>query len=875
MEYKSAKEIRKAFLDFFRSKEHLIVPSAPVVVKDDPTLMFTNAGMNQFKDYFLGNKIAPSPRIADTQKCLRVSGKHNDLEEVGVDTYHHTLFEMLGNWSFGDYFKEEAIEWSWELLTDVLKLNKDNLYVTVFEGDAKEGIPADTEALEFWKKWVPEERILFGNKKDNFWEMGDTGPCGPCTEIHVDCRTAQEKLTIPGKDLVNADHPQVIEIWNNVFIQFNRKKDGSLETLPAQHVDTGMGFERLVRVIQEKSSNYDTDVFSGTISATEKLTGKTYDGSDSQQAIAFRVLSDHIRAVSFAISDGQLPSNTGAGYVIRRILRRAVRYYFSALDRKTPLLHELVHVIADQFEDVFPELKKQASFVSKVIFEEESNFLRTLDAGLKRMDAIIQDSSNKMIAGKAAFELFDTFGFPLDLTRLVATEQGLDIDEAGFEEEMLLQKTRSRQAAEMDMSDWVILKDGSVKFKGYDALETESQLLKYRKVTSKNKDQYQLVLDQTPFYAESGGQVGDKGKLFFGAEVIEVVDTKKEMDLIIHFTNVLPTNPTAPIQAVVNADLRKATTIHHSVTHLLQAALRQVVGVHVEQKGSLNNSEYLRFDFSHFAKLTTEEIQKVEDTVNAKILENVPVFIQEMPKAEALKLGATALFGEKYGDIVRVVVMDPEYSVELCGGTHVGNTGEIGLLKIITESAVAAGVRRIEAVAGEKAIEYFRNKETQLHTIADILKKPQDILKSVQNLVDENALLKKQIEVFQQEKASQVKETIKQSKKEHQNISYVIGQYDDLSSDASKQIATELRQEWNSAVIILTGVANEKPYITVAISDDLVKNKGLNAGKIVKELAVNIKGGGGGQPFIATAGGLDILGIPKVIEAAEKLVKQL
>lgn len=875
MQYKSAKEIRKAFLDFFREKDHLIVPSAPVVVKDDPTLMFTNAGMNQFKDYFLGNKISPSPRIADTQKCLRVSGKHNDLEEVGVDTYHHTLFEMLGNWSFGDYFKEEAIAWSWELLTERLNLPKDRLYVTVFEGDAKEGIPADTEALEFWKKWVPEERILFGNKKDNFWEMGDTGPCGPCTEIHVDCRPASEISEVSGKDLVNADHPQVIEIWNNVFIQFNRKKDGSLELLPAQHVDTGMGFERLVRVIQGKSSNYDTDVFSGTIAATEKLTGKKYDGSDSQEAIAFRVLADHIRAVSFAISDGQLPSNTGAGYVIRRILRRAVRYYFSALERKSPLLHELVAVIADQFEDVFPELKKQESFVTKVIFEEESNFLRTLDAGLKRMDAILKESSEKKVAGQSAFELFDTYGFPLDLTRLVATEQGYQVDEQGFEVEMEQQKARSRAATELDMSDWVVLADGVNQFKGYTTLETVSKLLKYRKVTGKGKELYQLVLDQTPFYAESGGQVGDKGKLFFGAEVISVVDTKKDMDLIIHFTESLPANPSATIQAVVDADLRKATTIHHSVTHLLQSALRQILGTHVEQKGSLNNPEYLRFDFSHFAKLTAEEIQKVEDIVNAKILENVPVVIKEMSKDEALKLGAMALFGEKYGDVVRVVVMDPNYSVELCGGTHVGNTGEIGIFKITGESAVAAGVRRVEAVAGAEAIAYFRQKEDQLNVIAEMLKRPQDVQKVIQQLLDENAQLKKQVEVFQVEKAGQIKQTIKGDIVQKENISYVIGQYDGLNADSSKQIATELRQEYSSSIIILTGVANDKPFITVGISDDLVKDKGFHAGKMVKELAANIKGGGGGQPFIASAGGQDVNGISAVINAAKELVNNL
>ncbi|MCZ2394778.1 MAG: alanine--tRNA ligase [Chitinophagales bacterium] len=875
MQYKSAKEIRKAFLDFFQSKQHLIVPSAPVVVKDDPTLMFTNAGMNQFKDYFLGNKIAPSPRIADTQKCLRVSGKHNDLEEVGVDTYHHTLFEMLGNWSFGDYFKEEAIAWSWELLTEVLGLPKDRLYATVFEGDVKEGIPADNEALEYWKKWLPEERILFGNKKDNFWEMGDTGPCGPCTEIHVDCRPDEEIALQPGSQLVNADHPQVIEIWNNVFIQFNRKKDGSLELLPAQHVDTGMGFERLVRVIQGKSSNYDTDVFSGTIAATERLTGLKYDGSDSKQAIAFRVIADHIRAVSFAISDGQLPSNTGAGYVIRRILRRAVRYYFSSLDRNSPLLHELVAVIAEQFEGVFPELKKQESFVSKVIYEEESNFLRTLDAGLKRIDVIIRENNDKVISGHAAFELFDTFGFPLDLIRLVASEHGFDVDEKGFDVEMEQQKARSRAATEIDMSDWVVLAEGENKFKGYNTLETHSKLLKYRKVKAKGKELFQLVLDQTPFYAESGGQVGDKGKLFFGAEIIEVIDTKKDMDLIIHFTEQLPQNPSTNIQAVVNQELRKATAIHHSVTHLLQSALRSVLGNHVEQKGSLNNSDYLRFDFSHFSKLSIEEIQKVENIVNDKILQNIPVVIKEMSKDEALKLGATALFGEKYGEIVRVVMMDPNFSIELCGGTHVANTGEIGLFKIIAETAIAAGVRRIEAVAGQKVIELIRDKENYLNQISETLKYPQDINKSVLRLIEENTSMKAQISQLQTLQLKQLKQKINQSFENHNDISFVVMQIDDLSLEATKQLATELRQEKTNAIIIFAGVNNEKPYITIGISDELVNTKDLNASKMVKALSINIKGGGGGQSFMATAGGQDIKGVSKVVSSAREIINNL
>jgi alanyl-tRNA synthetase len=882
MSHKSAKEIRTAFLDFFRSKDHLIVPSAPVVVKDDPTLMFTNAGMNQFKDYFLGNKKAPSARIADTQKCLRVSGKHNDLEEVGVDTYHHTLFEMLGNWSFGDpenpaagYFKEEAIAWSWELLTEVFGIDEDRMYVTVFEGDDKDGIPADSEALAFWKQWISEDRILFGNKKDNFWEMGDTGPCGPCTEIHVDCRPDSERAEVDGKTLVNADHPQVIEIWNNVFIQFNRQKDGSLVLLPAKHVDTGMGFERLVRVLQAKQSNYDTDVFSGTIKATELLTGIRYDDSDTKQAIAFRVIADHIRAVSFTIADGQLPSNTGAGYVIRRILRRAVRYYFSALNRKFPMLNELVPVIASQFEEVFPELKQQEAFVKKVILEEETNFLRTLDAGLKRMDSIIQETKDAVVSGSAAFELFDTFGFPLDLTRLVASEHGLTVDEQGFEAEMTQQKARSRAATELDMGDWVVLENGEVNFVGYHRLQTESRLLRYRKVKAKGKEQYQLVLQETPFYAESGGQVGDRGVLIFGEEAVEVTDTRKELDLIVHFTNQLPSDTHTPVVAKVDTGWRAASQVHHSVTHLLHAALRQVLGTHVAQKGSLVTPEYLRFDFSHFAKMTTEELQQVEDIVNEKIRENIPVVIKEMSKAEALELGAMALFGEKYGDVVRVVVMDKDYSVELCGGTHVGNTGEIGVFKISSESAVAAGVRRIEALAGSKAIGWYQQKEQQLEQILDQLKRPQDALKALQQLLEEHAALKKQVEQFQQEKAGQVKDVLRARFETKGNFQTLVAQVEGLDAQQAKQIAFEFRQEGLSFAMILLGEHLAKPFIAVAASDDVVADKNFHAGKAVKELAAHIKGGGGGQPFFATAGGSDAAGLPAALEAAKSWMEQL
>ena len=875
MTNKSASEIRSAFLDFFRDKKHLIVPSSPVVVKDDPTLMFTNAGMNQFKDYFLGNKKSPSPRIADTQKCLRVSGKHNDLEEVGVDTYHHTLFEMLGNWSFGDYFKEEAIAWAWEFLTEVLKVDQERLYATVFEGDQSDGTEKDTEALEFWKKWLPEERILFGNKKDNFWEMGDTGPCGPCTEIHIDCRPEEERKQIDGKDLVNQDHPQVIEIWNVVFIQFDRKKDGSLQLLKDKHVDTGMGFERLVRVIQGKSSNYDTDVFSPTIQAIEKITDVKYDASDSKEAIAIRVLSDHIRAVSFAISDGQLPSNTGAGYVIRRILRRAVRYYFSALNQKQPMLHQLVEVISEQFKEVFPELKKQEAFVKKVILEEESNFLHTLEAGLRRMDAIVKETQNDTIAGHAAFELFDTYGFPLDLTRLVASEHHLDIDESGFEKEMEKQKARSRAATEIDMSDWVIVEKGSTQFVGYSTLETESKLLRYRKVKTKGKELYQFVLDQTPFYAESGGQVGDRGILYFGDEAIQIIDTKKDLDLIVHFSENFPAHPNANIHAVVDAQLRKETTLHHSVTHLMHAALRQVLGKHVEQRGSLNDENRLRFDFSHFAKMTDEEILAVENIVNDKILENVPVVIKEMPKDEAMKLGAMALFGEKYGDIVRVVVMDSNFSVELCGGTHVANTGEIGMFKIISESATAAGIRRVEAVAGHKALEYFRNQEAQLETLAELLKNPQDIEKALQQIITENETLKKTVTSFENEKQSQIKISIKNAITETNGFHHWIGIINGIDINTSKQIVTELRKEITKSVFVIAGQSEDKPFITVAISDDLVADKKLNAGQLVREWAKAIDGGGGGQAFLATAGGKNSGGLQQVIVLANDFIQSL
>lgn len=868
-------EIRQQFLDFFKSKGHVIVPSAPIVLKNDPTLLFTNAGMNQFKDYFLGNKPAPYKRIADTQKCLRVSGKHNDLEEVGVDTYHHTMFEMLGNWSFGDYFKAEAIAWSWELLTDVYKLDKNRLYVTVFEGDEKENLPASKIALAEWKKILPDDRIIFGNKKDNFWEMGDTGPCGPCSEIHVDCRSDEERALVPGHELVNKDHPQVIEIWNNVFIQYNRKKDGSLEPLPATHVDTGMGFERLVRVLQGKQSNYDTDVFTGTIAATEKIVNKKYTAGDDKQSVAFRVLADHIRAIGFCIADGQLPSNTGAGYVIRRILRRAVRYYYSYLDYKQPLLFQLLPVIAKQFENVFPELNAQKDFVGKVIKEEEEAFLRTLEKGLKKIDEIIATSqSSKVINGVAAFELLDTYGFPIDLTRLIASENNLSVDEAGFESEMKQQKDRSRAATSLETEDWVTLLDNvSNQFIGYDSLETKANIVKFRKVTAKGKTSYQLVLNETPFYAESGGQVGDTGTLTFDGEIIDVFNTKKENDLIIHFTDKLPSSIEGEVIAKVDAARRKLITVHHSVTHLMHAALRSVLGTHVAQKGSLVNEEHLRFDFSHFAKMTDEEIAKVEALVNEKIRENIPVVIKSMPKDEAVALGAMALFGEKYGDVVRVVIMDPAYSIELCGGTHVGNTGELGIFKIKSESAVAAGVRRVEAVCGKVAEGYINNAFAENNTIKSLLKNPKEVGKAIESLQTENAELKKRIEGLEARQLVGIRNELLQKDEIINQVTFIGDIVEVSNADALKKLAGDIKNHVHDAVITLCANIDGKAYVAISIADTVVAAKGLDAGKIIKEhISPLIKGGGGGQKNLATAGGQEISNLKGVIEKVKSLL---
>ena len=874
----SSFQIRQQFLDFFRSKGHVIVPSAPIVVKGDPTLMFTNAGMNQFKDYFLGNKQPVDKRVADTQKCLRVSGKHNDLEEVGVDTYHHTMFEMLGNWSFGDYFKKEAIEWSWQLLTGVYKIPKDRLYVTVFGGDDAEKLPKDDEAISEWKKWIGEDRVLLFGRKDNFWEMGDTGPCGPCTEIHIDCRSDDERTKLDGKKLVNANDPQVIEIWNNVFIQFNRLKDGSLESLPAKHVDTGMGFERLVRVLQNKTSNYDTDIFTGLIEATGKLTARKYTNADNKSDVAFRVIADHIRAIGFTIADGQLPSNTGAGYVIRRILRRAVRYYFSYLDYKQPLLCQLMPLLAHQFENVFPELQKQIDFVSKVVKEEEEAFLRTLDKGLRRIDDIVQSvSKNKTITGKDAFELYDTYGFPIDLTRLIASENNLAVDEKGFESEMQQQKNRSRAATAIDTEDWIMVNDSSTNtFIGYETLETKTKVLKYRKVKAKGKESYQIVLETTPFYAESGGQVGDTGEIMVNSEKIKVNDTKKENDLVIHFTDTIPADLSGEVIATVDAKKRRNTAWHHTATHLLHAALRKVLGTHVIQKGSLVNADHLRFDFSHFAKMTDEEIAEVEELVNEEIRDNIPVVIRYMAKEEALKIGAMALFGEKYGDTVRVVIIDPNYSVELCGGTHVGATGDIGFFKITNETAVAAGVRRIEAVCGKLAEDYVNEKIKIIEALQAQLKNPKDLSKAIEQLVEDRNELQKMTEKLNhlQAQASVDKLVLKKQVINHLDF------YNDIIADGDinllKMIYSELRiKNSERSVALLIGKKDGKVNVLVALSDDLVKTGQYDANKIIKEtIAPMINGGGGGQKFLATASGTDTGNIDTLVNQFKEILNK-
>jgi alanyl-tRNA synthetase len=902
----TASEIRKAFLDFFASKGHVIVPSAPIVIKNDPTLMFTNAGMNQFKDIFLGETPAKYPRVADTQRCLRVSGKHNDLEEVGIDTYHHTMFEMLGNWSFGDYFKKDAIAWSWELLTEVYKLPKDRLYVTYFEGDEKEGLEKDTETYNLWKQYVDEARILPGNKKDNFWEMGETGPCGPCSEIHYDSRPDAEWNQVEGATLVNADHDQVIEIWNNVFMQFNRLKDGSLQSLPAKHVDTGMGFERLVRVLQGKTSNYDTDVFQDLIQFISAKSGKKYNSAakpgdiDWNEAVAMRVLADHVRAVSFTIADGQLPSNNKAGYVIRRILRRAVRYSYQYLGFKEPFLNQLVPLLADQFKGVFDELYNQKDFVQKVVLEEEISFLRTLENGINRFEQVVSSQipftfaksledmgeqwdrfelafKNKIIPGEFAFELSDTFGFPLDLTELMAREREWTVDLEGFNKALQQQKSRSRAATVIDTGDWITLKDDeSVEFTGYDETETIAHIVKYRKVIAKGKEQYQIVLDKTPFYAESGGQVGDTGELVFpDGEVINVTDTKKENGLIVHYVDKLPTDEAIDdaLTAIVDPGRRASIMNNHSATHLLHAALKQVLGAHVNQKGSLVNADYLRFDFSHFAKVSDEELAQIEAIVNQKVRENITLNEQrDVPYNEAINSGVTALFGEKYGDYVRVITFDEKFSKELCGGTHVKATGYIGFFKIIAESAVAAGVRRIEAITGIVAENYINGQSKLIHQLKELLKNPKDIGKSVESLLDENARLKKEIEKSVLEKSSGLKNELAQKAQQINGINFIAEKVALPNADAVKNLAYQLKDIVSDLFLVLAADFDGKPNLTVMISENLVKEKDLNAGNIVRELAKEIKGGGGGQPFFATAGGSDVSGLDKALAKAKDFV---
>lgn len=863
-----SRQIRNKFLEFFESKGHKIVPSAPLVLKNDPSLLFTNSGMVQFKDNFLGNAIPKDKRVADTQKCLRVSGKHNDLEDVGLDTYHHTMFEMLGNWSFGDYFKKEAIAWAWELLSEVYKLPKERLYVTVFGGDAKDNLPVDEEAKDLWKKFVAEERILHGSKKDNFWEMGESGPCGPCSEIHIDLRSDDEVKKKPGRELVNSDNPQVVEIWNLVFIQFNRLASGALEPLPDKHVDTGMGFERLCMAIQGKTSNYDTDVFRLLMDFIAVNASVKY-GDEKKTDIAIRVMADHIRAVSFAICDGQLPSNTGAGYVIRRILRRAVRYGFSYLNFKEPFMHRLVPLLAMQLKDVFPELHQQLEYVSKVVHEEEISFLRTLEKGLKRME-----NFDKQISGEQAFELYDTFGFPFDLTSLIARERGFSVDEKGFTEEMAKQKTRSKADAAKETGDWVVVSEGEKpEFIGYDSWSASSKILRYRKVKQKNKELFQLVLDKTPFYAESGGQVGDTGVLEIGGEKIYVIDTKKENDLIVHWVEKLPAELEGNVNAVIDAHKRKLSMSNHSATHLLHAALRQVLGKHVEQKGSLVNDKILRFDFSHFAAMTSDEIFKVETLVNEKIRENIQLNEQRnVPIEKAKSLGAMALFGEKYGDFVRVITFDPAYSVELCGGTHVPFTGTIGLLKITSESSVAAGVRRIEAVTSEGAQEFVNQSLALLSEIKSLLKNPKDVSTSIQSLLEEKHLLEKKLETVNIERANQIKEELVRKAVKQNGITLINEKVTVPNGEALKNIAYALRNQFDDLVMVLAADVEGKPNVAVMLGEKIEASKKYHAGNMVKELAKEIDGGGGGQPFYATAGGKNLNGLVNVVEKAKLLI---
>ena len=870
----TANEIRDSFKSFFESKEHLIVPSAPMVVKDDPTLMFTNAGMNQFKDIILGNAPAKSKRVADSQKCLRVSGKHNDLEEVGHDTYHHTMFEMLGNWSFGDYFKKEAISWAWEYLVDVLKLNPEHLYATVFEGSPEENLGRDDEAASYWEQYLPKDHIINGNKKDNFWEMGDTGPCGPCSEIHIDLRPAEERAKVSGRDLVNHDHPQVIEIWNLVFMQYNRKADGSLEGLPAKVIDTGMGFERLCMALQGKTSNYDTDVFQPIIRAIAQLAGINY-GAARESDVAMRVIADHIRTIAFSITDGQLPSNAKAGYVIRRILRRAVRYGYTFLGQKEAFMYRLLPVLIDNMGGAYPELKAQQTLIEKVMKEEEESFLRTLETGIRLLDKVMAEvkaAGKTEINGVNAFTLYDTYGFPLDLTELICRENGLTVNIDEFNAQMQQQKERARNAAAVETGDWVMLKEGETEFVGYDYTEYETSILRYRQVKQKNQTLYQIVLDKTPFYAESGGQVGDTGVLVSEFETIDIIDTKKENNLPIHIAKKLPEHPEAPMMACVDTDKRAACAANHSCTHLIDEALREVLGTHVEQKGSLVTPESLRFDFSHFQKVTDEEIRKVEHLVNAKIRENVPLTDhRDLPIDQAKELGAIALFGEKYGDHVRVVQFGS--SVEFCGGTHVSATGKIGMVKIISESSVAAGVRRIEAITGEKVEAMLDAIQDTMADLKALFNNAPDLKAAIRKHIEENVGLKKQVEDFMKEKEAEVKNRLIAEAKEIGGMK-VVKAVLPMPADAVKNIAFQVRQAIPEKLLFVAGSVNEgKPMLTIMISDDLVAT-GLKAGALVKEAAKLIQGGGGGQPHFATAGGKNPEGLISAVDKVVELAQQ-
>ncbi|PIB37725.1 alanine--tRNA ligase [Maribacter sp. 4G9] len=869
----NSKEIRTQFLAFFEGKKHKIVPSAPMVIKDDPTLLFTNAGMNQFKEFFLGINQPKNTRVVDTQKCLRVSGKHNDLEEVGKDTYHHTMFEMLGNWSFGDYFKEEAITWAWELLTEVFKIDKNSLYVSIFEGsDDADTLEKDTEAYTIWNKIVPADRIIMGNKKDNFWEMGDQGPCGPCSEIHVDLRSDAEKKKVSGASLVNQDHPLVVEIWNLVFMQYNRKADGSLESLPAKHVDTGMGFERLCMALQGVKSNYDTDVFTPLIREIEIITDAKY-GKTEEADIAIRVIADHIRAVAFSIADGQLPSNTGAGYVIRRILRRAVRYGFTFLGTKEPFMYRLVHVLTQNMGEAFPELREQKQLIENVIKEEEHSFLKTLDQGLVLLDSIIEKTKGNMVDGRKAFELYDTYGFPIDLTALILNEKGFSLDEAGFNVAMQEQKNRSKTASETSKGDWEILySDLEQEFVGYDRLEADVKIVKYRKVESKKQGlQYQLVFNLTPFYAEGGGQVGDKGYLESpDGDVVYIIDTKRENNEILHFTKNLPKKLEGTFKAVVDSKQRQRTEANHTATHLLHQALREILGTHVEQKGSAVHSKYLRFDFSHFSKMTKEELEAVESFVNARISGQIPLEEhRNVPVKEALENGAMALFGEKYGDAVRTIRFGK--SIELCGGTHVKNTSDIWHFKIRSEGAVAAGIRRIEAITSDAVKDFYAESNRFLNEITGVLGNPQDAVKAVTNLQDENAELKKQIAILLKDKAKNLKGDLQNELQEKNGVRFLVKKLD-LDAAGIKDLSFEMGQNQTDLFLLFATEQDGKALLSCYISKELVASRNLNAGTIVRELGQFIQGGGGGQPFFATAGGKNPAGIPEALEKAKEYI---